>query len=111
MVRGDRDDRAGPAARVRDTGRRLTWTSSAMPGPSVLCGPALCRGGSLASTGMRVDCDDCQVRGPHACADCVVTVLLGAPPDGVTLDPEEQRAIEALADGGLIPPLRLVRGA
>ena len=71
----------------------------------------MCRDGPLASTGMRVDCDDCRVRGPQACADCVVTVLLGAPPDGVTLDSDEQRAIEALADGVLIPPLRLVRGA
>jgi hypothetical protein len=60
---------------------------------------------------MRVDCDFCQVRGPSACGDCVVTVLLGSPPDGVLLDPEEQQAIEALAAGGLIPPLRLVRGA
>jgi hypothetical protein len=41
----------------------------------------------------------------------MVTVLLGAPPEGVHLDPEEQAAIEALADVGLIPPLRLVRGA
>jgi hypothetical protein len=38
----------------------------------------------------------------------VVTVLLGAPPDGVQLDDTERRAIAALADGGLIPPLRLV---
>jgi hypothetical protein len=60
---------------------------------------------------MRVDCDACRVRGPQACSDCVVTVLLGAPPEGVHLDPEEAAAIEALADGGLIPPLRLVRGA
>jgi hypothetical protein len=41
----------------------------------------------------------------------MVTVLLGAPPEGVVLDSEEQAAIEALAAGGLIPPLRLVRGA
>jgi hypothetical protein len=38
----------------------------------------------------------------------VVTVLLGAPPEGVELDDAERRAIEALADGGLVPPLRLV---
>ena len=60
---------------------------------------------------MRVDCDFCQVRGPQACGDCVVTVLLGEPPEGVVLDPDEQRAIGALAAGGLVPPLRLVRGA
>ena len=56
---------------------------------------------------MNIDCDSCAARGP-ACGDCVVTVLLGAPPEGVELDEAEQRAIEALAEGGLIPPLRLV---
>lgn len=56
---------------------------------------------------MVIDCEGCVARGP-ACGDCVVTVLLGAPPDGVQLDDTERRAIAALADGGLIPPLRLV---
>lgn len=60
---------------------------------------------------MLIDCDTCQVRGA-ACGDCVVTVLLGLPtglgPDLVELDDVEQAAVEALADGGLIPPLRLV---
>jgi hypothetical protein len=36
---------------------------------------------------------------------------MGAPPEGVDLDPDEQRAIDALAAGGLIPPLRLVKPA
>lgn len=53
-----------------------------------------------------VDCDTCAVRG-HGCADCVVTVLLGAPPE-VHVDPEEQRALGVLADSGLVPPLRMV---
>lgn len=35
---------------------------------------------------MIIDCDECAVRGP-ACADCVVTVLLGGPPDEVLGDP------------------------
>jgi hypothetical protein len=56
---------------------------------------------------VNIDCDSCAVRGP-ACGDCVVTVLLGAPPEGVELDEAERRAIAALAEGGLIPPLRLV---
>ena len=56
---------------------------------------------------MNIDCDGCEARGP-ACGDCVITVLLGAPPEGVDFDEAERRAIEALADGGLIPPLRLV---
>ena len=87
---------------------------------------------------MLIDCDTCTVRGT-GCADCVVTVLLGAPPgwqgvdpvvvpmtgragapatvtaDDVLLPPPgvvvefddvERRAVRALADGGLVPPLR-----
>ncbi|MPQ97661.1 hypothetical protein GB931_06950 [Modestobacter sp. I12A-02628] len=104
---------------------------------------------------MLIDCDTCTVRG-DGCADCVVTVLLGAPPgwrgtdplvvplrrraadgldtlhsrddapesvnpnsdlahidtaaDGaravVDLDEVERRAVGALADFGLVPPLR-----
>ncbi len=55
---------------------------------------------------MLIDCGTCQVRGA-ACGDCVVTALLG-PPTELDLDDVEQAAVSALADGGLIPPLRLV---
>jgi hypothetical protein len=88
---------------------------------------------------MLIDCDTCTVRGT-GCADCVVTVLLGAPPAErgagpvllpvppvaaaragapgaadadppspgvvVELDDVERRAVWALAQGGLVPPLR-----
>ena len=56
---------------------------------------------------MHIDCDSCAVRG-LACGDCVVSVLLGAPPDGVHVDETERRALAVLADRGLVPPLRLV---
>jgi len=66
---------------------------------------------------MLIDCDACAARGP-ACEDCVVTVLLGAPPvrragdaAGIDLDGNEQAAIAVLAGSGLIPPLRLVPAA
>jgi hypothetical protein len=55
----------------------------------------------------RIDCGTCVVRG-LACHDCVVTVLLGPPPE-LTFDDEEQRALGVLARGGLVPPLRLVQ--
>ncbi|WP_293783779.1 hypothetical protein [uncultured Aeromicrobium sp.] len=56
-----------------------------------------------------VDCDRCVVRSPDACADCVVTVLLGPPPDApVQIDEQERAALDALAGSGLVPPLRLV---
>ena len=35
---------------------------------------------------MLIDCDTCTARGA-GCADCVVTVLLGAPPGGHGTDP------------------------
>ncbi|MEX5719738.1 hypothetical protein [Geodermatophilus maliterrae] len=84
---------------------------------------------------MLIDCDTCTARGA-GCADCVVTALLGAPPgerhtepvllpvppvpaarttDDVVLprpgvvvefDDVERRAVRALAEGGLVPPLR-----
>ena len=51
-----------------------------------------------------IDCDDCAVRGP-GCRDCVVSVLLGVPE---TLSYDEQVALEALAEVGMAPRLRLV---
>ena len=76
---------------------------------------------------MLIDCDTCVARGP-ACGDCVVSALLGLPGvDGVTsapagarpataalpaggieLDGAEIRALGVLAEGGLVPPLRLL---
>lgn len=53
---------------------------------------------------MVIDCDDCAVRG-SGCRDCVVSVLLGVPE---TLSYDEQVALEALAEVGLAPRLRLV---
>ena len=38
---------------------------------------------------------------------CWLTVLLGPPPE-LTLADDECRALDALAAGGLVPPLRLV---
>jgi hypothetical protein len=59
---------------------------------------------------LHVDCKACVARGP-ACSDCVISVLLGAPGREVDLDPAEQVALSALADSGLVPPLRLIPGA
>lgn len=58
---------------------------------------------------LHVDCGTCVARGP-ACGDCVITVLLGGPGD-VDLNHDEQAALAALADSGLVPPLRLIPGA
>lgn len=62
--------------------------------------------GKVLGMTTRIDCDTCLVRG-QACHDCVVTVLLGPPPE-LTLADDECRALDLLAAGGLVPPLRLV---
>lgn len=60
------------------------------------------------ATSVIIDCDSCLVRGA-ACADCVVSCLLGPPPpEGRRLDDEQVQAIDALSASGLVPPLRLV---
>lgn len=56
---------------------------------------------------MIVDCDRCEVRG-DACQDCVITLLLGTLPGGVELDGAEQRALDTLAEAGMVPRLQLV---
>ena len=64
---------------------------------------------------MLIDCDDCAMR-DLACGDCVVTVLLRAPApapaatagSGLEVDDGERRALDVLADSGLVPRLRLV---
>ena len=56
---------------------------------------------------MLIDCDGCAVR-DLACGDCVVTVLLGAPPGVLEVDDGDREALDVLADSGLVPRLRLV---
>lgn len=62
------------------------------------------------SESLHVDCGTCAARGP-ACDDCVISVLLGAPSEGVDLDADERAALAALAESGMVPPLRLIPGA
>jgi hypothetical protein len=60
--------------------------------------------------GLIIDCDTCTVRGV-GCDDCVVTALLDLDTqyahEDLELDPDEARALDVLASGGLLPPLRL----
>jgi hypothetical protein len=81
---------------------------------------------------MLIDCETCAVRDVH-CGECVVTALLGLPeqaPGSMSqvdesvpaghyrvpgyshrLDDTERRALEVLADHGLVAALRLVPGS
>ena len=57
---------------------------------------------------MLIDCNQCAAQHTGACRDCVVTHLLSDMAGVVHLDGEQSDALEALADCGLIPQLRLV---
>ncbi|HEX6470327.1 MAG TPA: hypothetical protein VF069_14615 [Streptosporangiaceae bacterium] len=54
---------------------------------------------------MLIDCENCAVR-DVACGGCVVSALLGGRGHGVDIDEGERRALDVLADVGLVPPLR-----
>ena len=80
------------APRVTETGARETC-----PTPFVPC---------WQEVKVIIDCQQCAMLDTSACEDCVVTVLLGDKP--VEVDEAEATAMEALAEQGLVPRLRLV---
>jgi len=54
-----------------------------------------------------IDCGECVLEGTAACADCVVTFLVGREPgEPVVVDVAEVRALATLAQAGLAPVLR-----
>src|SRR4051794_33350078 len=121
--------------------RRCTGRPGCRP-PEKSVGAPSVRTTHGGETDMLIDCDTCTARGT-GCADCVLTLLLGAPPTWqpddrvvapmpdrpaasaasatsetaedvvvpppgvvVEFDDVERRAVRALADVGLVPPLR-----
>ncbi|MEQ8841247.1 MAG: hypothetical protein RIB98_09720 [Acidimicrobiales bacterium] len=68
-----------------------------LPGPEPSADDAACT----------IDCAVCEVRDTDACDDCVVSYLVGHEAGTpVVLDAEEKRAVELLADAGLVPASR-----
>jgi len=56
---------------------------------------------------LRIDCGDCVMADTPACADCIVSFIVGREPgDAVVIDADEERALRVLHDGGLVPRLR-----
>jgi hypothetical protein len=54
-----------------------------------------------------IDCGECVMAGTAACDDCVVTFIVGREAgEAVVVDVDEERALRALGDGGLVPRLR-----
>jgi len=54
-----------------------------------------------------IDCDQCCMQGTEACGDCVVSYVCSREPgDALVVDLGEYRALEMLAESGLMPTLR-----
>jgi len=59
------------------------------------------------SDNLRIDCDECVMRETSACDDCVVSFIVKREPgDAIVVDVEEQRALRALGERGMVPRLR-----
>ena len=59
------------------------------------------------SPSFTIDCDTCVMQHTDACGDCVVTFICSREPgDAVVVDLNEYRALEMLAESGLVPELR-----
>jgi len=57
---------------------------------------------------MLIDCNQCVMQDTSACDDCVMSFLLHDTSVPLALADEHAGALEALADGGLVPQLRLL---
>ena len=54
-----------------------------------------------------IDCEQCCMQNTDACTDCVVTYVCSREPgDALIVDLGEYRALEMLAESGLVPTLR-----
>ena len=70
------------------------------PGPNLL-------GIVEPAAAVTIDCDVCVMRETDACDDCMVSYLVGHEAGTpVVLDEAEKRAVELLADAGLVPASR-----
>lgn len=58
-----------------------------------------------------IDCEECMLEGSSACADCLVSFVLGREEGPLDVDPDEHRVVRLLADAGIVPRLRHTRRA
>lgn len=64
-------------------------------------------GADLVESGLTIDCDSCVKQHTEVCDDCVVSYLVGHEAGTpVVLDAGERRAVEVLAEAGLVPGSR-----
>jgi len=61
----------------------------------------------MSDDALTIDCATCQLADTEACGDCIVTFICSREPgEAVVIDADELRAVRALAESGLVPPVR-----
>ena len=61
----------------------------------------------MTGSAITVSCDDCDLQHTDACADCLVSFVLGRDPgDALVIDADEAREVRRLVGTGLVPGLR-----
>jgi hypothetical protein len=64
----------------------------------------------MPTESVSISCDDCLLKETPACAECVVTFLLGPTAgEAIVVDVAEARAVRMLQRAGLVPELRFRR--
>jgi hypothetical protein len=57
-----------------------------------------------------IDCSACPNRvGERECEDCLVAFIIDRSGDAVVFDVQQERALRALSEGGLLPTARFKR--
>ena len=55
---------------------------------------------------LSISCSDCVRRATPDCEDCLVSFVLGGPPDALEMNSDDAEVVELFTAQGLIPRLR-----
>ena len=107
LISGAANDRA-PHAAAANCVLSTPWTAGSLTRPAGMRRSAQGTVTPVWHAGrMRIDCEECIAAGTDACDDCVVSLIVSREPgDALVVDAEEERALRALGDNGLVPRLR-----
>ena len=56
-----------------------------------------------------ISCTECVRRSTPDCADCLVSFVLGGPPDELVMSVEDANVVELFSAQGLLPRLRFLQ--
>ncbi|MGH9021389.1 MAG: hypothetical protein ACRDV0_10295 [Acidimicrobiales bacterium] len=65
----------------------------------------------MAEIEMSISCADCIRRATPDCEDCLVSYVLGGPPDELVMTAEDVDVVQLLTAQGMLPRLRFAHRA